>query len=32
VFVDENHGVGMEIEKQPLKEIMYTGRSVRVKK
>jgi alpha-D-xyloside xylohydrolase len=32
VFVDENHGAGMEIEKQPLKEIMYTGRSVRVKK
>jgi alpha-D-xyloside xylohydrolase len=32
VFVDENHGVGMEFEKQPLQEIMYTGRSVRVKK
>jgi len=31
VFVEKNHGVGLEIEKQSLKEVIYTGHSVRIK-
>jgi alpha-D-xyloside xylohydrolase len=31
VFVEKNHGAGLEIEKQSLKEVIYTGHSVRIK-
>ena len=32
VFVDENHGTGLAIEKQSPKEVNYTGRSVLIRK